>query len=428
MKKVVLLVRVSSIRQDYEAQLIELREFVRKDGYSDGEMEVIEDKESGSKLSDEERNGLTKMYAAIENPDNEIEAVYCWELSRLSRKPATVWNIKEYLAEKKINLIVKQQNLNMLREAGNFTMIFSIYVGMCESEIQLKTERTERGKRLRAAQGCYIGGTVRYGYTYDKNNPKKEYVVDPQQADVVRTIFELYSTGKYGAIKIHDELLKIGENMGIGVIKQILTNKEYTGEEIEECEYAAKVRGKEQKKRRYRRSYPQIISKETYDKCRQVAKKNNNNIDKSKNIYYANKLIKCSGCGSSLTASKKQVVYLCNNKYNRQTKIECSGGDSININVIDSLLWHLAKEEEVFFLLNLSEKNIVEWKNEIDRLQNEIDNSDKQYNAVVAKKKTDISKVMRSLGEKELEAFAVAETKDERQRIKQDKIHCAEER
>jgi len=62
MKRVVLLIRVSTKYQDYTAQTKELTQFVRQDGYTDDEMEIIRDKESATKLSDEERQGLNKLY------------------------------------------------------------------------------------------------------------------------------------------------------------------------------------------------------------------------------------------------------------------------------------------------------------------------------------------------------------------------------
>jgi DNA invertase Pin-like site-specific DNA recombinase len=98
MKKVILLVRVSSDYQNYDAQKDELIKYVQQDGYVDDDMEIITDKESATKLSDEERQGLTKMYAAIDDPKNKIEAVYCWELP--FRKPSQI-NIEL----KMINLI-----------------------------------------------------------------------------------------------------------------------------------------------------------------------------------------------------------------------------------------------------------------------------------------------------------------------------------
>jgi DNA invertase Pin-like site-specific DNA recombinase len=74
------------------------------------------------------------LYEAIEAPANKIETVYCWELSRLSRRPQTLYNVKEYLFNKQIDLRTKHENLRML-DNSNFSLIFSIYAGMCESEI-----------------------------------------------------------------------------------------------------------------------------------------------------------------------------------------------------------------------------------------------------------------------------------------------------
>ena len=62
MKRVILLIRVSTKYQDYTAQTNELIQYVKQHGYTDDEMEIIQDKESATKLSDEERQGLNKLY------------------------------------------------------------------------------------------------------------------------------------------------------------------------------------------------------------------------------------------------------------------------------------------------------------------------------------------------------------------------------
>ncbi|GHT19390.1 hypothetical protein AGMMS4957_03750 [Bacteroidia bacterium] len=423
MKKVVLLVRVSTLKQDYEAQSEELVAFVQKDGYTDAEMEIIEDKESATKLSDEERQGLNKMYAAIINPDNKIEGVYCWELSRLSRKPTTLWHVKGYLEERGINLIVKQQNLNLQRDKGNFDIIFSLFVGLCMQEITTKNERAERQKRHKAAQSGYNGGNIKYGYSYDPNSRIKVYIPHPEQSEIVKTLFELYATGQYGISTLYSEMQSRGYDINPRIIGQILRSREYTGAKIPEREYSEKIKGKERKITRYERTYPPIIGLELFEKCRIVAQENNNNIDKSKTIYFANHLIRCGCCGSYFVAMKANIIYRCIHRYSKITKRECTGNESININVIDSLLWNVAKRLEVDFIFNFNETEIETWQAAINDLQMKIDNSEKHYKIIVENKEKEIKKMIPNLDEKEINRLATGATQAEKQQIEQKKVH-----
>jgi DNA invertase Pin-like site-specific DNA recombinase len=114
MKKVVLLIRVSTVYKSYDAQTRELVEFVKFKGYNDNEMIIIQDKESGTKLPDEERNGLNELWKAIN--EHPIECVFCWELSRLSRNPGTLYKVRDKLKEHKINLRIKQEDFSLLNE------------------------------------------------------------------------------------------------------------------------------------------------------------------------------------------------------------------------------------------------------------------------------------------------------------------------
>ena len=433
MKRIILLVRVSTEYQTYEAQKDELVEYAKRDGYNDSDMEIIKDKESATKLSDEERQGLNKMYAAISNPDNQIEAVYCWELSRLSRKPESLYKVRNELLEKKIDLRTRQENFRLLNSNKeldrNSNTMLGFYISMCENEILQKVERTKRIKIQKAREGKYTGGLIKFGYSYDEKT--KEYKINEDEAAIIRAIFSLYETGKYGLNTLYKELIKRGYKVIIHQINRILTSPEYIGGV--RPEYTEIQRRKKQKLdriiHRYDRYYPTIISKKQYDKCREVANQNNTNIDKSKNIYYAHKLIKCSSCGAYLVAAKHTVQYQCPKRYSPLSKVECSGTDRININVIDSILWNEAMLIEIDFIYNYSEKQLEGWKNEILELQEKIDNSENQYNTILSKETKKLRKAIsiETMNDKQLEAIAIKQTKADKQKIEQEKVYYKQE-
>jgi DNA invertase Pin-like site-specific DNA recombinase len=424
MKKIVLLVRVSTKDQVFEAQKAELIEYAKGHGYSIDEMEIIEDKESATKLTDEERRGLNKMYAAIENPDNKIECVYCWELSRLSRIPVTLQKISIELERRQIDLRTKQHNFKLLDENKEVStasrMLYALYVSMCRDEITLKVDRLQRDKRNKAKQGLYTGGIILYGYDYDKIT--KEYQLNEEQAVIIREMFRLYETGKYGLNTLYKEMIKRGHNIKIHQINRILTCTEYIGgyrEEYTEVQ-KRKKQGKDRIIHRYRRYYPPIISKEQFDKCREIAKLNSTRIDKAKNIYFAHSLIRCS-CGKHLVAQKLVVQYECHQKYSPLTKIDCNAPDSVNINVMDGVLWTLAKDREAAFVVFDSENQIRELEKQIADVEAKINASGDRYSIEWEKMRKQILKIFKGKGEAEINALTDEAMLDTKREIEVDK-------
>ena len=77
MKKVIVLSRVSTEGQDLTQQTDEVLREVYKDGYTDSNIIIIEDKESAIQLSEEERHGLNKMKEYIStNPKRREHGVF----------------------------------------------------------------------------------------------------------------------------------------------------------------------------------------------------------------------------------------------------------------------------------------------------------------------------------------------------------------
>ena len=98
MGKCILLVRVSTERQSFDAQEQELFQLALSDGYAESDIIPICEKESGIKLKEEERKGLNAMKELIES-DSTINCVYAWEISRIARKKKILFSILDYMAK-----------------------------------------------------------------------------------------------------------------------------------------------------------------------------------------------------------------------------------------------------------------------------------------------------------------------------------------
>ena len=209
--KGIALVRVSTDSQDLKQQTEEVVKQMISDGYKVEDIITIEDKESGVRLSEEERQGLNKLKYHIQN-DPQIESVYVYELSRLSRKPDVFYSIRNFLQERKIQLVVIKPSMRMFNDKGevdqNTMILFGIFSAMSEQEGYLRKERMSRGKRKCVKEGKWIGGYFPYGYKIDENNV---IVINEPEAVVIRKIFNRYSQEDISMRKLGIELLKSGE-------------------------------------------------------------------------------------------------------------------------------------------------------------------------------------------------------------------------
>jgi DNA invertase Pin-like site-specific DNA recombinase len=371
------------------------------------------------------------MKEAIHNKENRIESVYCWELSRLSRKPETLYKVKRELISNKIDLRIKDKNFRLLNADGELDttsdLIFGIYITFCENEGKVRIDRVRRAKILNAEKGSYNGGFIKYGYLVNENT--KMFEVNTDEAKVIKCMFELYSTGKFGYRKLHKELLNRGFNFDLRMIARALSSKEYTGELIPRHEIMTMRKGKECKDIYFDRKYPPIISIELFDKCRNVLLTNNINVDKSKNIYYANKLIKCPLCGHSWVAYKTNYVYRCVYQYTPMDSHRCASRNMINMNVLDTILWNTALNQEIIFIQDFNESKLVEWNNQIDEFKGNIVNLENQYADKVEIEYKKLRKVIDKdiFTNNEVREMAIKQSDKFKQTIEQNKLFYKDE-
>lgn len=357
--KCILLVRVSTEKQSYDAQMKELHETALKAGYAEKDIVPVAEKESGIKLSEEERAGLNKMKELIET--GGFDCVFAWEISRIARRKKILFSILEYLVERKIQLIIREPFIRLLKSDGNIDegaeTIFTLYAQLAETEMRNKLSRFKRAKEEGYAKGKYEGGRVTLGY---KVNDDGFWEIDEEGATVVRLIFELYNSGEYSTTTLAKELLargyfrikypvsKRGNVMNVSTVKnriwQILRNPMYRGGQSK-LQKGDKVVFNSN-------NYPQIIDDETWEKC-EKKRAENKHIPKAKNEYLLTPLIHCM-CGASYSVNLVDGSYNCRVKHNAVEKgLEHS--PNIHANLIESLAWYVA-------LLELQSDNVAKCK------------------------------------------------------------------
>ena len=414
MKRVVLLVRVSSDAQETETQKQELIKYCLLDKYTEDEMYIIENVESATKK--QELFGLKELKQAIQTFD--IECVYCWELSRLSRRREVLEELRNIFDTQKINLICKHECLNLYGVTGKkvspdaqvefqSNMIFDMYKNMIVHETILRLERITRGKKNSLSNYQYIGGQILFGYSVDEN---KNYVIDNNDAAIVKLIFDLYSTGNYSVTKIHNEINSRGLIPNNKMrIYNVLNNRSYTGEEVATKSGNNKV------------LFPAIITTAIFEKCSTILKqKNNRKATQAKNIYYAGRLIKCQCCGQLLIAHGLNGQYVCSNFLTKKTL--CSNGTYININVVDSLSINVAATLDYIESQNNNQEQAKEIELKIIELNEKIDASKTKFEIIQKDKTKQLRKVLSYLNDKEFEQHLDRALKEDKLAIEKEVV------
>ena len=153
--KVCIYARVSTSKQDYDHQLLSLRNFAKKNGYL--VIKEFTEKISGAKKI-YDRIALTELMEFVR--ENEIDKILIFECSRLSRRASDFLNIIEELNELGISLYILQNGLETLLSDGSVNPIASLVCGIIAQFNSM--ERTLIRARMAAGYDNYRekGGVI----------------------------------------------------------------------------------------------------------------------------------------------------------------------------------------------------------------------------------------------------------------------------
>jgi DNA invertase Pin-like site-specific DNA recombinase len=373
-KYAILLVRVSTEIQDYDAQIFDLESFAKKKGFT--HFKKIETKESGL-ISIDQRTGTNEMFSFIEeNP--QYNTVFATEISRLARRQSTLHIIKDWLVKYKVQLFLKDSDFKLLNEKNKLTtegeMMFSLFGIFAETEINQKKLRFSREKKRLMAMGLSISGKALFGYERKLTETKQNKLVHHEvNANVVRKIFNWYLNGIDGVAevsinKINMECIKTNEpkyTHSKRNINKLLKEEAYTGFKITNNKWKNPMFKFDETEEEYLYSSNEIfygepiIDRDTFDSVQLKLKKKNTTVDKSnKHVTLLAKLLICSNCGKSFQGdyrikdSKVKHTYRCGS---RSTPYKCTNSQAISMTMLDGAVWSLIKSD-----LILLAKQIVE--------------------------------------------------------------------
>ena len=116
-----ILARVSTDKQDYQRQIIELTDYCSKVGWEIAK--VFANKISGAKKT-EERPEILEILSYVK--EHAIKRVCCLEVSRLGRNTLEALKVILMLNDNKVSLFIKNYNLETLNPDGTPNPVASL--------------------------------------------------------------------------------------------------------------------------------------------------------------------------------------------------------------------------------------------------------------------------------------------------------------
>lgn len=373
MYKIIGLVRVSSDRQDTEQQHNAIERYLTGLGFKPDEIKWHEVKSSAYKVADEYKEFIEDI--KNDCTENNINAICCYHLNRVGRDEDWLFNFKKFCVENKIQLYCMEPAFRLLNDDLTLNdtsdMIYNLFISFIKSETKERMNKLIRGKRHHKSLGKYIGGVIRFGYMTDD---EKNILINPEEAKIVRQIYELYATRKYSGwtLATHLNLLGIKRRGGkwfSGSLMKMLKDTAYTGAEVRDG---------------YK--YPRIIEDELYQKVEYV--RTSNEIPRTRetqHCHMATGLIQCPICGRKYTCTGTHYECVGSSSW-RSLNVQKCESVMLKKDVIDGLLWYIAKEAQLEYEFSIRRKENIDTRAEIKECEKVISGLKEEINELKSKK------------------------------------------
>ena len=136
--------------------------------------------------TNDNRPAFQKMIA--DSKKKEWDFVLVYKFDRFSRNKFETLKHKTTLKENGVQLISATE---YLPDTPERIIIESIFEGYAEYYSAELSQKVKRGMRETRSKGNFTGGTIIYGYKVEN----KKVIIDEEQAEVVRFIYNQYSVG-----------------------------------------------------------------------------------------------------------------------------------------------------------------------------------------------------------------------------------------
>lgn len=271
-----------------------------------------------------DRPALQKLIDDIKA--HRINCVVVYKVDRLSRSLLDFSQLLEFFDQNSVTFVSVTQHFNTQNSMGRLTL--NILLSFAQFEREIISERTRDKIGSAKRKGKWVGGCIPLGY--DLNKETHKLIVNPEEAKIVKELFESYlkersllEVAKIANAKgIRTKVRKLAEGKQRGGVKFSSTSIEKI---LKNAYYTGKVR---YQNALYQGEQERILDDEIFMKVQEALHTNPNKFGSrkpiGKNIGLLSRLLRCKACNSSmyLTHSVKHGVlryshYVCLNAQKR---------------------------------------------------------------------------------------------------------------
>ena len=275
-----------------------------------------------------------------------FEKVAVWKLDRLARNQRLILELEAEFREQDISLFSIKEMVDTQTAIGR--TVFQVLGLTAEWERDNITERTKTGRLQRMKEGYWASGRAPFGYDYNKVT--KHLVINESEAEIIRKIYDLYTSGKsLGAIAdtLNKELVsprgKNSKGWYNNSIRHILINPTYKGEAVVNRHCHISDINRVDLSKAIRLAVPPIVPEDKWNIAQSRLSNNKHLKATEKGVFTLQGLIKCGICGCSYGAahSGKYRNYICRGKlknYHLDGSPRCTNRN-IRADILEKVVW-----------------------------------------------------------------------------------------
>lgn len=273
--------------------------------------------ESRSAMTPNNRPEFSKMIKGIKA--GKANGIICWHMSRLARNPLESGIVQQLLEDEKIKRIITKDR--EYTSADN-AIIFSVESSLATQFSKDLGKMVKSGMEKKVSMGLApIKAPIGYLNTKSAEHGNNSIIKDPERFLIIRQIWDLMLTGKYNPSAILAIISREGKlkpyntkgtsfgNLSYSGIYKILTNPFYTGLFV----FKGKI---------YQGKHEPMITLTEFETVQDLLGRKDKERP-SKHIFPYTGLFKCSGCNSSITATKKHKLIKSTGLYKSFTYYYC---------------------------------------------------------------------------------------------------------
>ncbi len=200
-------------------------EFIKKNQAWEYVEGYIDEGLSGTSVN--KRDSFLRMVADAR--EGRFDFIITKEISRFSRNTLDSIRYTQMLLSYGVGVFFQTDNINTLMPDAELRL--TIMSSIAQEEVRKLSERVKFGMKRSIEKGRVLGNSNLWGYR--KENGR--LVVEKQEAEIVRLIFDWYANGKMGTRAIARRLSGMGYKSSAGTdfcattVRNIVTNPKYKG-------------------------------------------------------------------------------------------------------------------------------------------------------------------------------------------------------